>query len=200
MKNIDNKINILDCTLRDGGYYNNWEFNNTLINEYLAAISHHGIKYVELGFRGLEKNILGGPTATTSDKLIDKIKIPNNLTIGVMVNVSDFFKSNEDPISLCKTYFKSAKKSKIKFVRLASHLQDVYKIKNIVNWFKKNEYIVFLNIMQISEISNLEIKKVSNYINKTNVDILYLADSLGSINPSEVKHCIKNLEKFGKRK
>ena len=26
-----NKINILDCTLRDGGYYNNWEFKKDLI-------------------------------------------------------------------------------------------------------------------------------------------------------------------------
>ena len=33
MKN--NKINLLDCTLRDGGYYNNWFFTKELINEYL---------------------------------------------------------------------------------------------------------------------------------------------------------------------
>ena len=24
---MDKKLTILDCTLRDGGYYNNWQFN-----------------------------------------------------------------------------------------------------------------------------------------------------------------------------
>ena len=33
-----NKINLLDCTLRDGGYYNNWFFNKELINEYLKVM------------------------------------------------------------------------------------------------------------------------------------------------------------------
>ena len=30
MKNLK----LLDCTLRDGGYYNNWNFDRDLINEY----------------------------------------------------------------------------------------------------------------------------------------------------------------------
>ena len=45
------KINIIDCTLRDGGYYNNWDFSNKLVNDYLKSISETGIRYVELGFR-----------------------------------------------------------------------------------------------------------------------------------------------------
>ena len=34
MKNIK----IIDCTLRDGGYYNNWDFSLNLINDYLKAL------------------------------------------------------------------------------------------------------------------------------------------------------------------
>ena len=33
MKKILKKINLLDCTLRDGGYYNNWDFSEKLISE-----------------------------------------------------------------------------------------------------------------------------------------------------------------------
>ena len=36
--NEKDKIKILDCTLRDGGYYNNWEFKKDLINEYLKVM------------------------------------------------------------------------------------------------------------------------------------------------------------------
>ena len=54
MNNKDN-FYILDCTLRDGGYYNNWNFSPRLIQDYLNLISKTDIKYVELGFRGLLK-------------------------------------------------------------------------------------------------------------------------------------------------
>ena len=53
---MTNKINVIDCTLRDGGYYNNWNFSNDLVNEYLNSISESGIEYVELGFRFFKKD------------------------------------------------------------------------------------------------------------------------------------------------
>ena len=55
---MKNSINykILDCTLRDGGYYNNWNFSFRLIQDYLNSIGKTNIEYVELGFRGFYKN------------------------------------------------------------------------------------------------------------------------------------------------
>ena len=32
---MKNKFNILDCTSRDGGYHNNWDFSNDLVHDYL---------------------------------------------------------------------------------------------------------------------------------------------------------------------
>ena len=37
------KINILDCTLRDGGYYNNWDFSTKIAQDYINAVSKSGI-------------------------------------------------------------------------------------------------------------------------------------------------------------
>ena len=44
-----NKI-ILDCTLRDGGYYNNWQFSKKFIQQYINLISKTKISHVEIGF------------------------------------------------------------------------------------------------------------------------------------------------------
>ena len=52
---IKNKLKILDCTLRDGGYYNNWNFDIELINKYLKVMSDIKVDYVEIGFRSGEK-------------------------------------------------------------------------------------------------------------------------------------------------
>ena len=44
------KLKFLDCTLRDGGYYNNWDFSENLINRYLDVMSNSLIDIVEIGF------------------------------------------------------------------------------------------------------------------------------------------------------
>ena len=77
-------IKLLDCTLRDGGYYNNWDFSKDLVNDYLKAIADSGIKYVELGFRSLKENKLNGPNFFSRDSYINILKIPKSLIIGVI--------------------------------------------------------------------------------------------------------------------
>ena len=52
---MNKKFILLDCTLRDGGYYNNWDFNEINIQKYLNLINQTPIKFVELGFRFSEK-------------------------------------------------------------------------------------------------------------------------------------------------
>ena len=40
--------NILDCTLRDGGYYNNWFFSKLFVEKYINIMSLVNINYIEL--------------------------------------------------------------------------------------------------------------------------------------------------------
>ena len=48
-------MKILDCTLRDGGYYTNWDFDSKLVNDYLKLIKVLPIDIVEVGYRGNKK-------------------------------------------------------------------------------------------------------------------------------------------------
>ena len=51
------KLSLLDCTLRDGGYYNNWDFSKDLVEEYLKSMSSAKIKFVEIGFRFFSQDV-----------------------------------------------------------------------------------------------------------------------------------------------
>ncbi len=44
------KVNLLDCTLRDGGYVNNWQFGEDGIKGIIAKLSQTSIEMIELGF------------------------------------------------------------------------------------------------------------------------------------------------------
>ena len=54
---------LLDCTLRDGGYYNSWDFPLSLINTYLSAMKSAEIDFAEIGFRLFENNGFKGGCA-----------------------------------------------------------------------------------------------------------------------------------------
>jgi len=51
MSNHKSKLKLLDCTLRDGGYYNSWNFPIELIQDYLDAMVSIKADFVEIGFR-----------------------------------------------------------------------------------------------------------------------------------------------------
>ena len=41
------KFEILDCTIRDGGYYTNWDFDDELIDHYLIESNKLNISIIE---------------------------------------------------------------------------------------------------------------------------------------------------------
>ena len=45
------KFNLLECTLRDGGYQVNWDFDEDFVKDYLELCSSLKLKNIEFGFR-----------------------------------------------------------------------------------------------------------------------------------------------------
>ena len=86
----DNKsIKVLDCTLRDGCYYNSWDFPTDLINQYLEAMQAAGVDIVELGLRSLINKGFKGASAYTTDSFINSLVVPEQLSVAVMINGSE---------------------------------------------------------------------------------------------------------------
>ena len=90
-------IKLLDCTLRDGGYYNNWDFDADLVKAYLSCMQSIGIDFVEIGFRSIIKDGFKGAYAYSTDSFLDSLDIPSDLNIGIMINASELFIGNQPP-------------------------------------------------------------------------------------------------------
>tara|TARA_B100000941_G_scaffold287181_1_gene261920 strand:- start:328 stop:1932 length:1605 start_codon:yes stop_codon:yes gene_type:complete len=188
-----NTIKILDCTLRDGGYYNNWDFSKDLVNDYLKAISESGIKNVEIGFRSLKENKLNGPNFFSTDNYINVLKIPKNLDIGVMINVSELINSKKNYKSILNKTFDKKKNSKVKFIRLATHFSEIDEVVKICKFLRSKKNFVIINLMQITEQSENLIKNAAKKIKLANPNVLYFADSLGAMDTNDVSKYVKYL-------
>ena len=193
-----NKINLLDCTLRDGGYYNNWFFERELINEYLKVMDIIKIDYVEVGFRFLDKVKIKGPCAYSEESFLRSLVIPKSLKIGIMVNASDFV-GQKNLIDLAKKNFRPKKDTIISLIRIACHHYEIKEILPLIKWFKNSGYKVGVNIMQIPELSLDEIKTAVKIIKQANPNVLYFADSMGSLDAKKTKKIIYQIKSLWKK-
>ena len=196
MNTSNKKIKILDCTLRDGGYYNNWNFKTKLVTKYLKAISESKIEAVELGYRIIDKKQSLGKFANIDERLLKTLKINNNILKFVMINSKDFFINNKFSSKLVYKNFISKNKSFIDGFRIATNIKDFKKCKKLCQHLSNLGYRICLNLMQSSskndEFFSNTAKEISTW--KT-IDILYFADSFGSMFPEDVYRVTKILKK-----
>ena len=196
-----NELKILDCTLRDGGYYNNWNFSTILIKKYLKAMSDIKVDYVEIGFRSQEKKEFRGACAYSTDEFLNSLEIPKNLKIAVMVNAAELIRNKSEKQNLIslKKLFKKSKFSKIKLVRIASHFSEIHRAIPIANKIKALGYKVAINLMQVSDRTDKEIKEFCDLAKKINIETLYFADSTGSLDSDKTHKITKNFRKHWKK-
>lgn len=169
-------IKLLDCTLRDGGYINNWRFNEEFINNY-SNICNNLVNYVEVGFINKTneyRNKIVGKT-----RILDKEKINKfyeyNFKKVVMADFVDIDLNilNED--------------LNIDLVRIAFHKNDLNEALKMCKKVKDMGYCVSVNAMAITNYNDTELEYLINYINTHKLNILYIADSYGSLKQNDVK-------------
>lgn len=185
-------INILDCTLRDGGYYNNWDFDEKLVNDYLQTLDSLQIDFVEIGFRTLKDDSFKGAFAHSTDNYLNSLNIPEGLKnkIGVMINGSEIA-NPKTQIDCLEKLFKPKTKSPVSLVRIACHIHEFNNCLPASNWLKKNGYLVGFNLMQISDCSKKEITSYAKNASTFPIDVLYFADSLGSLDQQSLSKIIE---------
>ena len=110
-----------------------------------------------------------------------------------MVNASEII-NKKNINNAVKNLFVKKFSSKIDLVRVAFHLNEIDSTIQIAKILQRLGYKVGLNLMQISEISTEDLLIASKKISKSNIDVFYFADSLGSLNSEQVKKIIKTIK------
>ena len=183
-------ITFLDCTLRDGGYYNSWDFNQDLTNDYLQSMSAAKVDVVEIGFRFLKNNGFKGPFAFSTDSFLRSLDIPKGMTIGVMVNGSDLCSEIGYEEAIKKLFPVDAHDSPVDLIRFACHFHELNAAFSASEILTSKGYRVGINLMQIADRKDVEILEMSEMASSSSIEVLYFADSMGSMKPSDVSRII----------
>lgn len=173
-----NHIKILDCTLRDGGYINNWEFGNKNILKVIEKLISSNIEIIECGF--LDSNI-NKEQDTTRFKNID---ILNNLLQNINPNSNQLLVAM---IDYNKYDLKSlpvvTKDSKITGLRVAFRKSNFKEALEDMKIIIEKGYKLFVQPMSTSRYSDDDLDYLINKTNELNPYALYIVDTQGSMFP-----------------
>ena len=189
-------IKLLDCTLRDGGYYNQWDFSSELVKAYLEAMVAIKADFVEIGFRSIKNQGFKGGFAFSTDTFLNSLNIPIELEnkIGVMINASELVNAEEGFEKLLEKLFTDKAKSPVSLVRIACHVHEFEEALLAVDWLKAKGYKIGFNLMQIADKSDDIIEKLAKKASQYPLDVLYFADSMGSLNPKQVQLIVEMIQ------
>ena len=184
------QLKLLDCTLRDGGYYNSWDFSYDLVQDYLQAMVALKVDFVEIGFRTLKNHGFKGGYAYSTDAFLNSLNFPVELEskLGVMVNGSELVHNQNEVLD---QLFNPKKNSPVTLVRIACHVYEFEQCLPAATWLKEQGYTVGFNLMQVADRTSDEITQLAKKASKYPIDVLYFADSMGSLSPKEVTTIVK---------
>jgi len=189
-------IQVLDCTLRDGGYYGRWDFDELTVHKYLAAISKSKVDVVEIGFRFLSQEGFLGPFAYSTDEYLNSLQISSNISLAVMINAKELIDYKGGIDEAINVLFVEKQLSPVDIVRVATLADNIDESLKIASFLNKLGYRVFLNVMQIDLLDVSTVSGVARRINDGNcVEVVYFADSFGSMDPESIIIVINAIKK-----
>ena len=181
----------LDCTLRDGGYQNGWNFSKQFINDYINLMNLLKLDVIELGIKSNIRNGKFGPLSRCNE--IDLHALPNSpLVYSVLVNIAEFI---EQDMQCFRNLFPvSVEKCRYKVVRMAGTLETVQRCQPHIEYLKSFGYTVCLNVMRVSTIEVSRLSDLGEALNHIGCDVLYIADSFGNLTPTSTSKIMRALK------
>lgn len=179
MNHCNTNFILLDCTLRDGGYVNNWEFDTETSLDVADSLYHAGIRNIELGLMGR------GGTHGKSTKLSDFAQIEPMLAYrmpdchyAVMLTQTEYAAAQIDiPLRSEKTP---------DLIRLAYFKPEANEAMKTALMLKEKGYVVFLQAMATFMYSNDELAKHLQTVNALQPYAFYMVDSFSTMYRDDV--------------
>lgn len=173
-----NRIKTLDCTLRDGGYVNNWEFGENNIKSIINKLTASELEIVECGFltnRVREDNDSSKfPTIESISGVLPKTNA--NTDYVCMINYGEY--SIED--------LPDYDGESVSGIRVAFHKKDLEGALEFCNGIVQKGYKLFVQPMVSVSYSDIEFIELIRKSNEISPYAFYIVDSFGVMKKSDL--------------
>ena len=174
-------IRVLDCSIRDGGLINQWQFTDAFVRATYQALCAAGVDYVELGYKASKSQFdpekFGKWRFCDDDDVRRVIEgIEPTAKLACMVDIGRVEEKDLVP----------ADQSPFGMIRVACYIREVAKAIALCNMIMDKGYETTVNIMAVSTNLEREIDEALNDLARTKVPTVYVVDSYGAMHSEDV--------------
>ncbi len=180
------KYSLLDCTLRDGGYIPNWEFEDETIRDMVHSLVEANMDYIEVGYLNTIKPYRGNTTQFDSITRINDF-LPNDRKKSMllaMADVQQFYIKDLEPY----------KQGKIDGIRVVFYKHQVEDALALAKEVKGAGYKLFMQPMVTIDYSIDEYSKLSLRIAELEPYAVSIVDSFGYMLKEDFRRYFKVLD------
>ncbi|WP_310605433.1 aldolase catalytic domain-containing protein [Anaerosporobacter sp.] len=181
------RIKLLDCTLRDGGYVNDWHFGKETIKTLITGLTTAKIDIIECGF--LIDHIYDEQYSLFSDTKEVTTVLENPDPSILYVAMIAIGEKEINPIKLSM-----AEESPIKGVRLTFHQHEIEKSFYYAHILMDKGYQVFMQPVGSANYEDQTLMDLIKRINDLKPHAFYLVDTLGTMYQNDVRRLLYLLD------
>lgn len=182
---MNEEIQILDCTLRDGGYKTKWNFSDNFVRNYIKVCNKLDLNYLEVGFRS--KNTEGyGPFRNIPTKTVKQIAYDTPALLAVMVDLREMTEAHEVDELV------DGLGGIVNLIRITTPYDKLALAQAVVDRLEGFE--TSINIMRLNEYAKDQ-NLVGNIISLRS-EYVYMVDTCGSCDMMTISEAFNNVSKF----
>jgi 4-hydroxy 2-oxovalerate aldolase len=180
------QIRVLDCTIRDGGLINKWQFSDEIVRKVFQALSGSGVDYMEMGYKSSEKYFSRaehGAWKFCTEEDIKRIvcEVDTKMKLSAMADIGRI-DSEDIPLK---------KDSILDMIRVACYTKEIDKGIALAHECLNKGYEATINLMAVSKVLEKDLDEALNDLSKSDVPVVYLVDSFGSLYSEQIHFLAK---------
>ncbi len=176
------EIKVIDCTVRDGGLMNKWQFDDKFVRHVYDSLAKAGVDYMEIGYlssEGMFSREEMGPWKFCAEedlkRIIDgtekKIKLSAMADIG-RIDYHDIPHKSESSLDM---------------IRVACYVHQVDAAIDLAHHCIDKGYETTINLMAVSTVGIRDLDEALGDLAKSRVPIIYLVDSFGAFYSEDIE-------------
>ncbi len=180
------EIKVIDCSVRDGGLMNKWQFDDAFVCKVYNALTEAGVDYMEIGYLSSESAFSRdevGPWKFCAEEDIKRITGENKNKIKLSA-MADIGRIDYEDIP-------QKVDSSLDMVRVACYAHQVDAAIDLAHHCIDKGYETTINVMAVSTVGLRELDEALDDLSKSNVPIIYLVDSFGSFYSEDIETLAK---------
>ncbi|MFT4622046.1 MAG: 4-hydroxy 2-oxovalerate aldolase [Myxococcota bacterium] len=185
-------VEVLDCTIRDGGCTNAWQFDDDLVRRTFGALCESGVDVMEIGYQtspGVFEAGSVGPWRYCREEDLRRVVTPESLGGMRLSCMLDMGRIEAEDL-------RPAADSVIDVLRVATYAADIRQAIDLCEAAQDLGYEVHCNVMAVTRCTPAQVDEFLECLRNSRVPVVAVVDSFGAMYPHQLTYLIRKYKNW----